>query len=450
MALLMGLILGPLFIPLTLTNLRLDALPTTALSGVLPGNSYKVYATVANGQSNVIVGSWGQTGNGANSWGWTAKNFWISEGGTRLFVNVSGLINVRQPGSAWGSQNGNVVYTAGTLIALYGPARSSSNGTSLFVQYAAQSPTAMGHVSGDLWPMVVAIVGGSSVVAAVSGVAWQAQRRQHRRAIALHPPSLPRAPPVPQGTNGRVTRYPNTDLQGLIRKSWWVTAITAPTVVLGGFLWFVNFFVGTFLVSMGGVFFVMSFFNRISYNKAATAVITDDNGILLPTLGPTTGSVDQFIPWGGLHNFHVYFGRILALRTNRGEFTLPYLAATAVSAASSELQSRGFSSTEDSVFHPLVGETPRLSPLRALGPSEWHDRLTVQSRRFSLSVATLMAVTVALVTLPAGVYLSSLSPVLGGVLLLIGATSGAVSAVLARQLRKLREIVPPGDEPIRI
>lgn len=62
MILVMGPVLGGIIGPPAVTNARLDGLPVTPLSEVEPGKAYKVFATIAPNQTDVVYGFWvGQT-----------------------------------------------------------------------------------------------------------------------------------------------------------------------------------------------------------------------------------------------------------------------------------------------------------------------------------------------------------------------------------------------------
>jgi hypothetical protein len=387
MTLVLGPFLGGLAFPLAIEDNRLDNAPVTAISSVEPGGAYKVYAAVATGQSDVINGSWTYTSNGVKNWAWTAHNFWITEGGTRLFVNVSSLIFVSQPGNPWGSESGTVAYSSGDPIAIFGSAETTPNGTTLFAQYVSSSPSSMGNRNGELWPLILGCIVGPGVAMGV-GAAWSVrQRRQHREEVALHPPRL--APPHvrPSAAKGQVMRYTNTRLPTLIRKSWITTGITIPFVVLGVPLFFVNYYFGILFVCMAGTFLVVSFFNRSSYRKSPTTIYTDDDGVAIDSQSPPKFALDSYTPWSSLKGFHVYFSRTLALRTDRGEFVLNYLPDDVVSDLTSEMQGRGIPSGDGSSRSgPWLTQTidPPLSSSAVSEGTIYSPPSTVPPRSYSL------------------------------------------------------------------
>lgn len=446
MAILMGSIVGPLTLPQAFTNAHLDSFPTTPLSSVEPGGTYKVFATVASNQSDVIHGYWTTTSNGNQKWAWTAHNFWITQGATSLFVDVSSLIDVREPGSAWGSASGSAMYTAGSPIAIYGTSGSSSNGTTLFAQYVAPTPTAMGRVGGDIWPLTVGTIIGPALIALVGGLVWRRQRRQHREFLALHPPRIPPAHSSPESPVGVRKPFLNTELQTKFRRSWVQTAVTAPLLVVGALSTFVNYFLGIFIVSFAGVFLFASFSNRSSYAKVPITFFVDDGGVTVEPFQSRRYVDDRYFPWTSVKNCHVYFGATLALRTDRGEFRFSYLPKGMIAALLAEFQGRGIPVDEPSAFHPMVGAIPRWVPLPALAPSDWQRRVEIDSRRMSLSVGLIMALTVGLVCIPGGFFLLSASVPFGLAFLVAGLAGMIASGVLSVRLRRLMATVAPGDE----
>jgi hypothetical protein len=426
MTILFGLVFLGLFLPDTLTNIHLDSLPVTPTSGVTPGGTFKVYATVAPNQSDVVVGRWSGTG-GGGTWGWTAHNFWLEENGIRLFVNVSGLLNVRQPGSPWGSQAGTVIYTAGTAMAAYGPARSSANGTTLFVQYIAQSPGAMGHVAGDLWPLTVGLEVGMGIVSAAAAGWHYRQLRAHRKALSTSPPQVDPPVPVPRSRLGSMREYPNPLAERRFRNSRWGLVGSALLIAFGGLILPLSVVASIFPLLMGLVIFFISWTNRAIAARGISAVVSDDSGMYLRAVTPSTESLDPYIPWENVRDYYVANNRLLLLRTTRGEVPLPGLDAGLVKGVVDNLRLHGVQ----------IGTSSSPMPLRPSHPSatlSLRDRLTVQRRVFAYSILVGVTTLAALLSGPAGFLELALSPALGEALLAIAIASTLVALLLSSRI----------------
>ena len=442
----MGSILGGLSFPEAIINSHLNSVPVAPLDDLRPGETVKVFAAVAVNQSEVIHGYWGYTSNGGNKWMWTAKNFWISEGAFSIFVEVSSLIYVSQPGNPWGSENGVANYTGGSPIAIYGQTILTSNGTTLVAQYVATSPTSMGKPGGYLWPIAAAAIGVGSGASLIGFFAVRYQQRQHEGAIRSRPPTIPPSHTKPNEAKGSVTKHVNEQLSTLLRRSWITTAITAPCLAVAVPLFFVNYFLGIFLASFGGGFFAMSFGNRYSYGKSPTVIVTDDNGLFVEPFSSHRYVDDRYVPWSAISNFYVYFGQTLALRTDRGELVLNYLSKDLVAQIASEIQARGIQADEHSTFHPLVGATERFVPLRPLATSEWEERNRLSGTRFNYSIIATMTMVVGLTLIVSSFIFSSVDSTLGGLFLASGLASTGVSLFFSHKLRTLVKRPTPGDE----
>jgi hypothetical protein len=446
MLLLMGPLLGGLFFPEAITNAHLNSAPVTPLSQLRPGETVKVFATVAGNESRAVYGYWGYTSNGGNHWFWTAKDFWIVDGPVSIFVNVSTLIYVSQPGNPWGSQNGVVNYTAGSPIAIYGNTVLTSNGTTIDAQYIASSPTMMGYTGGYLWPTAAGAIGVAGAGSVIGFFAVRYQRRQHDRAILSRPPTIPSPHVRPTEPKGSVTRYVNSRLTSLIRRSWITTAVTGVFLALAVPLFFANYFLGIFLASMGGVFFAMSFVNRYSYGKSPVVIVTDDLGFSIEPLSSLRYIDDRYVPWSAITNFYVYFGQTLALRTDRGELILHYLSKDLVAQIASELQARGIRADEKSTFHPLVGSTERLVPLRPLAAPEWQERNRLSGTRLSYSLIVMTASITGVILIVSSIFFSAVNAVTGSVVLVLGLAVTGVSLFFTFRLRAMAKKPTPGDE----
>jgi hypothetical protein len=443
-----GSLLGGVYFPEAITNSHLNSTPVTALTEVRPGETVKVFATVAANETEVIHGYWGYTSNGGSTWLWTAENFWITEGPVSIFVVVSSLLYVSQPGNPWGSENGVANYTAGSPIAIYGSTALTSNGTTIEAQYVATSPTSMGHPGGYLWPIAAATIGVTGCASAVGFFAVRYQRRQHERAVQSRPPTLPPAHARPAEPKGPATRYFNSRLSSMIRRSWITTGVTGVLLALSVPLYFANYFLGIFLASMGGVFFAMSFVNRYSYGKSPTVIVTDDQGLSIEPLSPLRYVDDRYVPWSKVANFYVYFGQTLALRTDRGELILHYLSKDLVAQIASEMQARGIAADERSTFHPLVGSTERLVPLRPLAAAEWQERNRLGGTRLGYSVIVLTASITGVMLIVFSVFFSAVSSTIGGLVLVLGLAAMGVSLLFTFKLRAMAKSPTPGDEAI--
>lgn len=446
MLIVMGGFLGGLSFPEAITNAHLNSTPVTPLANVQSGETVKVFATVAANESEVIHGYWGYTSNGGNTWLWTAKNFWITQGSVSIFVEVSSLLYVSQPGNPWGSENGVVNYTAGSPIAIYGATGPTSNGTTIDAQYVASSPTSMGHPGGYLWPIAAGTIAVTGALSVVGFVAVRFQRTQHAKATRSRPPTLPSPHLRPAELKGSVTRYVNSRLASLMRRSWVTTVATGVALILAVPLFFANYFLGIFLASMGGVFFAMSFINRYSYGKSPTVVVTDDQGLTIDPLSRLRYADDRYVPWSAVSNFYVYFGQTLALRTDRGELVLQYLSKDLVAQISSEMQARGIRADEESTFHPLVGPTERLVPLRPLAASEWQERNRLSGTRLGYSMVVVMTSIVGVMLIGSSVFLSQLNATVGGLVLVLGLVATGVSLFFTFRLRAIAKRPTPGDE----
>ncbi len=442
----LGAFLGGFSFPEAITNSHLNSTPVTPLADVHSGETVKVFANVAANESVVIHGYWGVTSNGANTWLWTAKNFWITQGSISIFVDVTSLLYVSQPGNPWGSESGVANYTAGSPIAVYGSTVLTPNGTTLDAQYVASSPTAMGHPGGYLWPIAAGAIAVTGTASIVGFFAVRRQRAQHEKAIRSRPPAIPSPHLRPAESMGPATRYVNSRLASLMRRSWITTPVTGVVLIAAAPLFFVNFLLGIFLASMGGVFFAMSFVNRYSYGKSPTVVITDDQGLTVEPLSPLRYVDDRYVPWSAISNFYVYFGQMLALRTDRGELVLHYLSNDLVAQISSEMQSRGIPADEQSTFHPLVGPTGRLLPLRPLAPSEWQERNRLSGTRLNHAVLVLTSATVGVTLIVMAIFLSALDAALGGLVLVFGLLATGVSLFFSYRLRGSAKRPTPGDE----
>ena len=446
MLVLMGGLLGGLLFPEAITNSHLNSTPVTPLADVRTGETVKVFATVAANESEVIRGYWGYTSNGGNTWLWTAKNFWITEGPVSIFVDVSSMVYVSQPGNPWGSENGVANYTTGSPIAIYGATVLTPNGTTIDAQYVASSPTAMGHPGGYLWPIpagTIAVTGAASVI---GFFAVRHQRIQHAKAIQSRPPTIPSPHLKPAESTGSVTRHVNSRLSSLTRRSWITTAVTGAALVLAVPLYFANYFLGIFLAGMGGAFFAMSFVNRYSYGRVPTVILTDDQGLAIEPLSPIRYVDDRYVPWSAVANFYVYFGQSLALRTDRGELVLHYLSMGLVAQVASEMQARGIHADEESTFHPLVGPTERLLPLRPLAASEWQERNRLSGARLGYSAVVMMTLIVGVVLIVSSIFFSTLNSALGGWVLLLGLAASGVSLFFSFRLRAIAKRPAPGDD----
>jgi hypothetical protein len=446
MLVLTGPLLGGLFFPEAITNSHLNSTPVTPLGDLRPGETVKVFATVAANETEVIHGYWGYTSNGGKTWLWTAKNFWITEGSVSTFVEVSSLLYVSQPGNPWGSENGVSNYTAGSPIAIYGGTVLTSNGTTIDAQYVAVSPTSMGHPGGYLWPIAAGAIGVAGGASLIGFFTVRYQRTQHEKAIRSRPPKIPSPHAKPTEAKGSVTRYVNVRLSSMIRRSWITTAITGVLLALAVPLYFANYVLGIFLASMGGVFFAMSFFNRYSYGKSPTVIVTDDQGLSIEPLSSPRYVDDRYVPWSEVANFYVYFGQTLALRTDRGELILPYLSKDLVAQIGSEMQSRGIRADERSTFHPLVGPTERLVPLRPLAASEWQERNRLSGTRLGYSLIVRTTSIVGVVLIVSSIFFSAVNAAQGGLVLAIGFAAMGVSLYFTFRLRAMMKRPTPGDE----
>ena len=450
MLVLLGGLLGGLFFPEAVTNSHLNSTPVTPLADVQPGETVKVFATVAANESEVIHGYWGYTSNGGQTWLWTAKDFWIAHGSISIFVEVSSLQYVSQPGNPWGSESGFVNYTAGSPIAIYGATVLTSNGTSIDAQYVASSPTAMGRPGGYLWPIAAGIIGVTGAASMLSYFVVRSQRIQHERAIRSRPPTMPAPHPKPNESKGPTTRYVNSRLSSLVRRSWVLTAVTGVALVLALPFYFASYLLGITLAGMGGVFFAISFSNRYSYGKSPTVIITDDQGLAIEPLSSLRYVDDRYVPWSAVANFYVYFGEILAIRTDRGELVLQYLSKDLVAQVASEMQSRGIPADEQSTFHPLVGPTERLVPLRPLVAAEWEERNRLRRTRLGYSVGVVMTSMVGAALIVFSSLVSPLGADLSALVLTLGFAAVGVALFFTIRLRAIAKRPPPGDEETTI
>jgi len=429
MTVVLTVLLGGILLPETVTNFHLDSLPVTPLAEVHAGGSFKVFAAVAPGQSNVVVG--GRSGpSGSQSWGWTAHNFWLVENGTRLFVNASGIVDVRPPGSPWGSDSGTVVFTAGTLMAAYGPTRSTPNGTTLFVQYVAQYPNAMGHVGGDLWPLYVGFIGGSAAVASVSAVIFSAQVRQHRKVEASQPPRLD--PPVvpPNEPGGTYRQYSVPKVEKLARQSKWWMALGSIPLAFGALVLPVVPPLAIFILPFGLMMFLISASNGVAYGNRIVEIGTDHSGLFLRSLRASNEALDPYIPWSNIRDYYIYYNRLLAVRTNRGEYLLTGLEPDLLRTVKADLEAHGIAAGTSTVTPPLGTVSPSMTP----SP---RDRLAVQRKVNAFSIGMIVAMTTAIFAGPVGFIELALAPLLGDTLLLLAVASALLAVILSSRIALL-------------
>lgn len=446
---LMGLVLGPTILVQGATNARLDSLPTTPLAEVQPGTAYKVFATVGPNQSNVIVGTYGYSGNGLSEWQWKAHDFWITDGSTRLFVSTGAITSVRQPGNPWGTLDDSVSYSAGNPISLYGTTIVSANGTTLVASYISQSPTTMGVAGGEVWPFAAGILVVAAAFSSITAVYAFRQTRQHLSFVLAHPPRLPAVHLPPSVLTGEVTRFDNDQLGRLSRNSWVQTAATITSLVIGVLVFLdVYYFLGIFFISFGAVFLFASIRNRRSYARSPRAVIMSSEGV---TIVPVVASVyreDSYFPWSAIESFRAYFGQLLALRTDRGEFILHNLDRATNAGIAAFLQANGIPSDEPAVVNSLGGSAPRLFPLRPLAPHEWQSRLGSGGLRSRYSLLVMTMTIVAVVVIPFGLIILPTSAPVGLGAIALGACLSVAAGVFYLRWKRLLTTVMPGDEPV--
>lgn len=348
--LVLGPSLGGLLVPLAVTNARLDALPITPLSGVEPGHAYKVFATIAPNQTDVVYGHWvGRT------WSWTTRPFLLVENGSSLLVNASGLVNLREPGSPWGNQAGTAAFSSGDPVAVYGTATRVGNATVLDAQYISPDPASMGKSAGDLWPLVAGIIGLVAVTAVVGVFLVTRQRQAHARNYATHLPGLVDPSPRPSAYLGEPHRFTDGGAARRVRQSRNLLAVGGPACLLGAALMATNLvgpvFIGIFLLILGAIFLLLGGVIRAGRWQEVAALVMDDAGIWVEPLVPASYRDDPFIGWNLFENFWVYrFGKLgstLALRTRRGEFLIGSLAPATVEQIVAELRRRGRSEARE-------------------------------------------------------------------------------------------------------
>lgn len=424
MTLFIAVFLGGIIFPHAYRNAQLDALPVSALSGVVPGGTYKVFATVGPNQSDVVTGSWV---GGGSTWGWTATNFWLAQNGSQLLVNVSELTYVRQPGNPWGSESGTVVYTAGSQMAVYGPAKSSSNGTVLFAQYISKSPSLMGNANDDLWPLVVAFIVGSAVVTTVAGCLTLRHKRENLRAILNAPPSLPNPAPQPSALTGTIHEFPNPCVGRSLRRNRILAAVGGVLTAFGALVTPVNQGFGLFVLIFGPSILITTTLSAYSTSIGVSSVLTDDTGIYIRPWAQYNESIDNYIPWSAIQDYFVYFGSLLTLRTSRGEVSVTGLDSAVRARLITELDWRG--------VLPGISTTSRASqPTLVTTELSARDQLKLQVRARRLGVAKSVAVLTALLAGPSALTEYSFSQVVGGTLLLIAVASILIALVISSRV----------------
>jgi hypothetical protein len=355
MLLLTGPFLGALIGPQAITNARLDGLPVTPLSEVQPGNLYKVYAVIAPNQTDVVYGYWvGQT------WTWTVRPFELTQNGTTLLVNASGLVNLREPGSPWGSQSGTILYSSGDFVAVYGRAAQIGNSTVLEAQYISGNPAAMGNEGGDLWPLVAGLEAGLAAVLLVGIWLVARQKRRHQRAFSSRPPTLPAASQRPSAYVGEVHRFFEEKVLQRNHRNTVMLVTGGPSIIVGVALMSTDLlgpvFLGLFFLLLGGFFLLLGGGGKAGRRREVLAVMTDDAGIWLEPLVPTSYPNDQYTAWGDLTSFWVTslgsLGSLLALRTRRGEFLIGSFSDQKAKEIAEDLRHRRVLESKEWRFEP--------------------------------------------------------------------------------------------------
>jgi hypothetical protein len=355
MLLLTGPLLGAIIGPQAITNERLDGLPVTPLSAVEPGGAYKVFAAIAPNQTDVVYGYWvGQT------WTWTVRPFELTQNGNNLLVNTSGLVNLREPGSPWGSQSGTILYSSGDFVAVYGRAARIGNSTVLEAEYISGNPAAMGKEGGDLWPLVAGLEAGFAVVLLIGIWLVTRQKRRHQRAYSACPPTLPEPSPHPSAHVGEVRRFFEEKVLKRNHQNTVMLVAGGPFCALGVALMATDLlgpvFVGLFFLLLGGFFLFLGGIGRMGRWSEVLALQTDDAGIWLEPLVPKLYPNDQFFAWSDLTSFWPTFlgsfGALLALRSRRGEFVIGSYSQQTVKEIAGEFRRRGIAESKDWQFEP--------------------------------------------------------------------------------------------------
>lgn len=350
-----GSLVGGLIVPLALTNERLDGIPVTPLSAVAPGNTYKIFATIAPNQSDVIYGYWSE-----QTWTWTIRPFLVEQDGRTLLVNASGLVNLREPGGPWGSQSGVVLYGSGDSVAVYGTAERVGNQTVLRAQYISGDPSAMGKTGGDLLPLFIGSEGLFTVVTAVGTMLVVRQRRRHSRESSRHPPTLPSAVQRPPHLQGEVHQFADGGASRRDHQYKMMLILGSPFAAIGIALMATDLllpvFVGLFLLLLGGFFLLLGTSGRVGRWRELTAIQTDDSGMWIQPLLPLSYPDDQYIPWSELDSFSFTglgsLGSLLALHTRRGEFLLGSLGDDTGKQVAAELRLRRVPELKDWKYRP--------------------------------------------------------------------------------------------------
>ena len=351
----LGPVLVGLFAPLAITNYQLDSLPVTPLSAVEPGHAYKVFAQIAPNQTDVVYGYWAD-----QTWSWTVRSFNITQNGSTLLVDPYGLVELRPPGSPWGSESGTILYSSGDYVAVYGNADQRGNSTVLQAEYLSGNPSAMGKAGGDIWPLPAGIVVGSAAVAAAGAWYVSRQKARHARAYSLRPPVLADAPPRPSTQTGEVRRFAEPAVAIRMRRNTSMLVAGGPLCAIGVALMATDLlgpvFIGIFVLMVGGFFLLLGGGGRLGRWREVAGLQTDDTGVLLEPLLPASYVDDQYFPWSDLTSFWVTrigsLGSLLALRSRRGEFLIGSFSTQICNEIAADLRRHGTPELKDWRFEP--------------------------------------------------------------------------------------------------
>lgn len=339
-----GSFVSALIFPIAANDARLDSLPITPLAELTNGQTAKVYAAIAPNQTDVVYGYYAN-----QTWTYIVRPFLLAENGTAVLVNTSRLLYLRPPGTAWGGSTGTILYSSGDVVAVYGSVTETSNETVLFAQYISDSPNDMGRLSGDTWPLVVAIDVLFGAFCIVGGIVVGRQRRLHASILATRHPSLP-PPEAPPASVDAVARVYSDGSASKRRQQTRKMFVAGPFAAIAGIALlttdlFLPIFLGLFLLMIGGFFLLLATGERLRRYRDQESVIADERGLHVIPVMPAAYPDDQFFLWRSVTSFWVYqfgrFGRIVGVRTLRGEFIINSFTGPVIDGVKSELVSHG-------------------------------------------------------------------------------------------------------------
>jgi hypothetical protein len=163
-----GLVIGSLFTPIfyaqaTYTQGLADT-PQVDISQLTAGKTVMVYGTIESNATPTLWANWVQTGR-SGYWSWAGTDFWLVQGSTEVWVDVSGL-----DGNVFGAAtpgNSFEYYDPGNWIAVIGTVSGTNGSMTLHAQDASTSPSGFAdEFSAYAWigTAVLAVLGAAGVV----------------------------------------------------------------------------------------------------------------------------------------------------------------------------------------------------------------------------------------------------------------------------------------------